>query len=279
MSQSFLSAVMENTFLQYSLIAVFLTSLIAGIIGSLLVSNNIVFIGGGVAHCAYGGIGMAVFFGFSTLLGASLSALFVAFCLAVVRRFYSHSVDVFNTILWALGMSLGVLFLNLAPQSGVDIESYLFGSIISVEAELLWILLGFDVLLVGFVTLYYREILGVSYDYECCRLRSIRAPVFMNLIFAYIALGIILSMQVSGLILVLAILSIPAYVSNMFVRTLRGQMALSTVLSLVFMLAGLWVAYHYNVSPGASITLVALTSMALAYGLHRIYQRRGHGRA
>ncbi|RDU71283.1 hypothetical protein CQA66_06855 [Helicobacter aurati] len=261
---------MENTFLQYSVIAIVLISVIAGIIGSLLVSNNIVFIGGGVAHCAYGGIGIAIFCGFSVLLGASLSALFVAFCLAIVKKHYHHYIDVFNSVLWAFGMSLGVLFLNLSPQVNADVESYLFGSIISIDKELLWLIFYYDCLLFGFVCLYYKEILSISYDYEFCFLKNIKVQLLTNIIFIFIAIGIVLSMQISGLILVLAILSIPAYIANLFIRTLRAQMLVAGVLAFFFMLLGLWAAYHYNISPGASITLIAVFSMILSLTLYKI---------
>ncbi|TLD99631.1 metal ABC transporter permease [Helicobacter muridarum] len=266
---------MENTFLQYSIIAIILISIAAGIIGSLLVSNNIVFIGGGVAHCAYGGIGIAIFCGFSVLLGASLSALFVAFCLGFVKKYYSRYIDVFNSVLWAFGMALGVLFLNLSPQVGVDVESYLFGSIISIDKDLLWLIFYYNCFLVGFVYIYYKEILGISYDYEFCLLKNIKAQIFTNMIFIFIAIGIILCMQISGLILVLAILSIPAYIANLFICTLKAQMLFTSLLTCIFMLAGLYVAYRYNISPGASITLVSVFSMILILIIYKIRMLRG----
>lgn len=260
----FFYAILDNVFLQNAVYSVFLISIASGVIGSLLVSNKIVFLGGGVAHCAYGGIGVAIFYGFSLLLGASISAIFVAFILSFVKKKYEDYIDTFSAILWAFGMSIGVIFINLSPQINADIESYLFGSLISVDKDLLFIIFGFDILLLLFVICYYKEILYISYDYEFCKLRGLRVDFFTNVIFMFIAIGVILSMQISGLILVLAMLSIPAYISSMFVRTLSSQMVTTCALSIVFMFVGLYFAFIYNISIGACITIVSVICMLFA---------------
>lgn len=270
---SFFNAIIENSFLQNALYAIFLIGIISGAIGSLLVSNKIVFLGGGVAHCAYGGIGAAIFFGFSTLLGASLSSIFVAFILSYVRKKYEDYIDTFSAILWALGMSLGVIFINLSTQNNADIESYLFGSIISVSNSLLSIMCAYNACLLFFICIYYKEILSISYDYEFCKLCGLKVDIFVNVIFLFIAIGVVLSMQISGLILVLAMLSIPAYISSLFVRTLGGQMLLSSILSVLFMLCGLYFAFSYNVSSGACITIISVIFMLVAMGLKFILRR------
>lgn len=270
---SFLSAIFNNIFLQNALIAIALIAVISGVIGSLLVSNKIVFLGGGVAHSAYGGIGVAFFYGFSLLLGACLSAIFVAFVLAIVKKKFMDMIDTFSAILWAFGMALGVIFMNLSSSINADIESYLFGSLLSVDNELLTILLIFDILLLLFTICYYKDILYVSYDYEFCKLKGIKVSLISNVIFAFIAIGVVLSMQISGLMLVLAMLSIPAYIANMFVKTLGGQMIFASILSVIFMIFGLYFAFSYNLSVGASITLSSITFMGIFIFLKFILRR------
>ena len=267
---SFLHAIFENSFLQNAMYAIVLISLISGIIGSILVSNKIVFLGGGVAHCAYGGIGAAIFFGFPLLLGSLISAIIVAVILAIVRQRLFQFIDTFSAILWAFGMSIGVLFINLSPQMNADIESYLFGSLISVDFSLLAMILAYNICLVAFVGVYFREILNISYDYEFCKLKGVRADIFINIIYIFIAIGVILSMQISGLILVLAMLSIPAYIANLFAKTLKLQMIISSIFSFFFMLLGLFFAFSFNVSPGAMITLVSVVCMAIIFILKSI---------
>lgn len=272
-NMSFLEAILDNIFLQNALLAIGLIAVISGIVGSLLVSNKIVFLGGGVAHSAYGGIGVAFFYGFSLLLGATLSAIFVAFILAIVKKKYAESIDTFSAILWAFGMALGVIFMNLSSNINADIESYLFGSLLSVDNELLAILLGFDILLLLFVICYYKEILYVSYDYEFCKLQGLKVSLISNVIFAFIAIGVVLSMQISGLMLVLAMLSIPAFIANMFVKSLSGQMIFASILSAIFMIFGLFFAFSYNFSVGASITLVSIAFLGVFIFLKLILRR------
>ncbi len=262
--ESFFNAIIQNSFLHNALFAILLISIISGIIGSLLVSNRIVFVGGGVAHCAYGGIGIAVFFGFSVLLGSSISAIIVAFLLAFVKKNFETHIDTFSAILWAFGMSIGVVFINIST-SNIDMESYLFGSLISVDTESLVLMSIFDIVLLLFLCVYYREILNISYDYEFCKLRGINTNLFMNIIFTFIAIGVILSMQISGLILVLAMLSIPAYISNIFAKTLKSQMIFASLFSIVFMFVGLFLAFVYNILPGAAITFVGTLCLILIY--------------
>ncbi len=265
--QSILQIFSDNVFLQNAIIAILLMGIISGIIGSLLVSNKIVFVGGGVAHCAYGGIGVAIFFGLPILLCTTFSGIIVALCLAIAKERLKEHIDTFSAILWAFGMSIGVLLINLSSNANADIESYLFGSIISVDWELLEILFIFDIVIVVFSIVYYRYIVNISYDNEFCALRGIRVNVLNILIFLFIAVGIILSMQISGLILVLTILSIPAYMSSMIVKTLKSQMILSMIFSICFMLIGLYVSYRYNISPGASITLIGVCCIVVLYVL------------
>ncbi len=254
--ESFFDAIIQNPFLHNALFAILLIGITSGIIGSLLVSNRIVFVGGGVAHCAYGGIGIAIFFGFSVLLGSSISAILVAFLLAFVKKNFESHIDTFSAILWAFGMSIGVVFINISSNSNIDMESYLFGSLISVDMQSLVFMSIFDIMLIIFICVYYREVLNISYDYEFCKLKGINTNLFMNIIFVFIAIGVIFSMQVSGLILVLAMLSIPAYIANIFTKTLKAQMVVAGLFSFMFMIVGLFLAFTYNILPGAAITFV-----------------------
>ncbi|PAF41792.1 metal ABC transporter permease [Helicobacter sp. 11S02629-2] len=264
--ESFLStfSLFNNSFIVNALIAIVLISIISGVIGSLLVSSKSVFIGGGVAHCAYGGIGIAIFFGFSTVIGAAGAAIIVALLLSFVKQKNETFLDTFSTILWAFGMAVGVIFMDLTPSFNANLESYLFGSIIAINTDLFTPIIIFDVILLIFVGVYYREILSVSYDSEFCKLLGLKTKLFYNIIFILIAIGIIFSMQISGLILVLAMLSIPAYSATLVVKSLGMQMLLASILSLVFMCVGLFFSYKLNISSGASTVMCALVFMVIA---------------
>lgn len=261
-------------FIQNALIVALLISICSGIIGALIVSNKIVFLSGGVAHSAFGGVGLALYFGFHTMLGAGLMAIFMSLILLYFVLFKKQNIDSFIAASWAFGVALGVILIDITPGYGADITSYLFGSILAVSVEDIWIIVAYDILLVGFVSLYYREILSISYDEIFCKLKHLRVNLFILLIFIFISLGIVASMSVAGLILVLAILSIPAYIAGMFVDSLKAMMIVGGFLSLVFILGGFCLSYRYDLSIGACVVMCAICGMIIAssakYALNRL---------
>ena len=256
--------ILQLQFIQNALIVAVLISICGGIIGALIVSNKIVFLSGGVAHSAFGGVGLALYFGFHTMLGASLMAVFMSLIMLYFVLFKKQNIDAFIAASWAFGVALGIILIDITPGYAVDITSYLFGSIIAVSSDDMWIIAIYDILLVGFVCLYYREILSVSYDEVFCKLKHLRVNLFIFLIFIFISLGIVASMSVAGLILVLAIVSIPAYIAGMFALSLRGMMIVGAILSLVFILAGFALSYRYDISIGACVVMCAICGMIFA---------------
>ncbi|MFP4487382.1 MAG: metal ABC transporter permease, partial [Campylobacterales bacterium] len=118
----------EYEFIQNALVAGILVSITTGIIGSLIVTNRIVFLAGGIAHTAYGGIGLAIYFGFSVFLGATLFAIASALLLAYLTYENKDRSDTIIGLIWAFGMALGVILVDMTPGYNVDLMSYLFGS-------------------------------------------------------------------------------------------------------------------------------------------------------
>lgn len=251
-------------FIKNALIASFFISIIAGIIGSIIVSNKTVFLAGGVAHSAFGGVGVALYFGFNATFGATLAGVIMALLMMYAVTKYKNRIDTFIAASWAFGMAIGVILIDLTPGYGSDITSYLFGSIIAV-APLDIISIGvFDIVLLVFVIVYYREILSIFYDSEFCKLKHINVKLFTTIIFILVSVGVVMSMSIAGLILVLSILSIPAYIAAMFVASLRAQMFLAWACSLAFMWIGFGFSYTYDLSIGACIVIVSALAMALA---------------
>ena len=122
-------------FVQNGIIAGILVSVASGIIGSLIVVNRMVFLAGGIAHTSYGGIGVAIYFGLPIFLGASLFAVLSAFIIAFITLNHRNRMDTFIGLMWAVGMALGVVLIDLTEEYNVDLMSYLFGSIIAVSRE------------------------------------------------------------------------------------------------------------------------------------------------
>ncbi len=260
--------ILHYTFMQNALIAGLLVSLAAGIIGSLIVVNRMVFLAGGIAHSSYGGIGMAIYFGWPIFLGASLFAMGAALLIAWFTLRQRHRTDSFIGLVWAVGMAVGVIFVDLTPGYNVDLMSYLFGSILAVSRSDLWFM---GILLLGILFVihhWYREILAVSYDSGYAALRGIPTKAIYTLILLLASLTVVVAIKVVGLILVIALMTIPTYIAERSTRTLYGMMLLSGVLAAIFTLIGLWLSYRYDLTSGATIILTA----AAGLGIHTLYR-------
>ena len=252
---------LQFEFIQHALIAGILVSFAAGIIGSLIVVNRMVFLAGGIAHASYGGIGMAVFFGLPIFLGASIFAVGAAMLIASLTMHTRHRIDTFIGLIWAVGMAIGVIFIDMTPGYNVDMMSYLFGSILAVSTEDIYFMAILLAIILFVMTFWYRDILAVSYDSEYASLRGVNVRFFYTLILILAALTVVVSIKVVGLILVIAMLTIPVYIAEKLSHSLFSMMFLSGLIATLFTLAGLWFSYTYNLTSGASIILISAASL------------------
>ncbi|HHS92893.1 MAG TPA: metal ABC transporter permease [Campylobacterales bacterium] len=248
-------------FIQNALLAGLLVSMAAGVIGSLIVVNRMVFLAGGIAHTAYGGIGFAVFFGLPIFLGASLFAVFAALLIATITLKQKDRMDTFIGLMWAVGMAIGVVLIDLTPGYQADFMSYLFGSILAVSASDIWFMSTLLGTIIFIITFFYRDILAVSYDSEYANLRGINVRFFYTLILILSALTVVVAIKVVGLILVIALLTIPVYIAEKLSNSLFTMMLLSGLLSSIFTIIGLWFSYQYDIASGASIILISALAL------------------
>lgn len=254
---------LQYDFMQNALIAGILVSLISGVIGSLIVVNRMVFLAGGIAHAAYGGIGIAIYGGFSIFLGTSIFAIIAALFMAFVTINQREKIDVFIGLIWAVGMAIGIIFVDLTPGYNVDLMSYLFGSILAVNEDDLYFMAFLFVVVLFAVSFWYRDILAVSYDSEYAALRGINVKFFYTLILILSALTVVIAIKVVGLILVIALLTIPIYIGQSLSSSLYGMMIGSGFIASFFTVTGLWLSYSFNLTSGASIILVAAFSLMI----------------
>lgn len=248
---------LQLEFMRNALLAGLLASLMCGIIGTLVVVNRIVFLSGGIAHAAYGGIGLAFFFGFPYLWGIMGFALLMGALMAAVSLRAKQRADTIIGVLWAVGMALGVILLDLTPGYNVDLMSYLFGSILAVPVSDLWLMLLLNGVVILFIGYYYHDLVTLSYDEEFAQVRGVQVRFLYFSLIALIALLIVMIIQVVGLILVIALLTIPPYIAETYSRSLSRMMIYAILLNLFFTITGLWISYSFNLTSGASIIMVA----------------------
>ena len=262
--------ILQFEFMQNALCAGILASMICGVIGTLVVVNRIVFISGGIAHAAYGGIGIAFFFGLPYLAATLGFSLLIAAIMATVTLKAKHRADTVIGVLWAVGMALGVLLLDMTPGYNADLMSYLFGSILTVPDSDLKLMAFLTVGIILTVGYFYNDLLAMSYDEEFARVRGVPVGLLYFLLLGMIAVSVVMLIRVVGLILVIALLTIPPYIAEKYSESLSMMMLVSGLLSTVFTLAGLWISYAFNLTSGATIIMVSGTGFFVSIMFHRV---------
>jgi len=261
---------LQFQFIQNALLAGLLASVICGVMGTLVVVNRIVFLSGGIAHAAFGGIGLAFFFGWHYLVGTISFSVVAALIMAVITLKAKHRADTIIGVIWAIGMAIGIILLDLTPGYNVDLMSYLFGSILTVPDSDIWMMVGVGAVILAVVIYFYNDYLALSYDEEFAQIRGVRVKTLYILMTVMLALGIVMVIQVVGLILVIALLTIPPYIAEKFSKSLVQMMVLSSMLSAFFTVVGLWFSYESNLTSGASIILVAGIGFLISLGVERL---------
>lgn len=272
-------------FMQNAVLAGLLASVACGVIGSLVVVNRMVFLAGGVAHAAYGGVGLAFFLGLPVLPCAVGFTLLASLIMGAVTLTYVERADTVIGVLWAAGMAFGIILLDVTPGYNVDLMSYLFGNILTVPKSDLLVMLVLDCLILSLVVLFYKDFLAMSFDQEFAKAGGSPVKFLHFLMLGMIAVSVVMIIQVVGLILVIALLSIAPNLAERQTRSLGGMMILAGFWSAFFCLAGLWLAYTFDITSGASIIAVAVaTFFAVHMGsilkkhrwLHKSFSQRGN---
>jgi zinc transport system permease protein len=270
-------------FIRYALIAGLLSSVSFGMIGAFVVVRRISSIAGAIAHSVLAGIGFSLYMQsargvswLSPLLGAVIAALLSALIIAMVSMYAKQREDTVIGAIWAVGMAVGLLFMARTPGY-VDPMSYLFGNILIISSRDLYLIGALDLAVAFTCILFYRRLQAVSFDEEFSSVRGMRVGAYYILLLVLTALTVVLMASIVGIVMVIALLTIPAAVSALFCRHLWQMMAVSAVLTMVFASTGLAVSYAADVPSGSMIIVVAggayLVSLLTRWLVLRIRRR------
>ena len=248
---------LQYEFIRNAVFAALLASVACGIVGVYVVVNRIVFLSDGISHTAFGGIGLGYFLGLNPIYVAITFSLVVAVGVGASSKKLGAREDTVIGVIWALGMAVGIIFIKLTPGYVPDLFSYLFGNILTVPRSELIVMLVLDLILVSTVALLFKELLAVSFDREFAQTLRLPVNLIYYILLTLVALTVVMLIRVVGVILVMALLTIPAAVSEIFTKRLIHMMLGAVVLSLVFTLLGLWLSYLSNLPSGATIVLLA----------------------
>jgi len=260
----FFDAIARHQFMRSALIMAVLAGIACGVVGTYVVTRRISYIAGAVAHCVLGGLGAAQFcqvrFGwawFHPLYGAALAALAAAGVIGIVSLRAREREDTIIGAIWSIGMAAGVLFISQTPGYNQDLMSYLFGNILLVSPGDLWLMAGLDVVIVGLGLLFYNQFLAVCFDEEFARLRGLRVELYYLLLLGLTALTVVVLMKVVGIIMVIAMLTLPAAVAGFVSRTLFQMMVFASGLCVLLTVSGLAISFGPSLPAGATTIVLA----------------------
>lgn len=269
----------KYAFMQNAFVAGILASIVCGIIGTYIVVKRLVFISGGIAHTSFGGIGLAYYAGFEPMLGAVLFSLATALIVGISSLRTRIREDSTIGILWVMGMAMGIVFIQGTEGYRPDPISVLFGNILLVKAADLWIMAMLVVLIFVIVLVLYKDLLALSFDEEFAKISGLRTGPLYILLLCLVALTVVVLLKIVGVILVIALLTIPAAMAGLFTYNMKRMMGLAIVLGLLFTMGGLVMSWWYDLPPGATIVILAgvLFLMALGVKAARAWMHaRGH---
>jgi len=262
-------------FFRNALIAGVLASIACGIIGTYVVVRRMVSVSGGISHAAFGGIGLGYFLGIDPLLGAAGFTVAAALGVGTLQLRARQQMDTLIGAVWAAGMAIGILFVYLTPGFAPDLFSYLFGNILLVPRGDILLMGVLTAVIVAVVAVLYRELQAVTFDPDYAAVMNLPVERLSLLLLVLIALTVVMLIRVVGIILVIALLTLPAAISRLYTARVWSMMLLAVVLGIIFTVAGIALSYVIDVPSGATIVLVSTLAYAGALGAERLREGRG----
>jgi zinc transport system permease protein len=272
---------LSQPFFQRALLAALLASIAAGVVGTYVVVKRITSITGGLAHAAFGGVGLGVLLGFDPLLGATGFGLTAGLGVGAAYRRLGATLDTAISIVWSLGMALGMLFIALAPGYAPDLTAYLFGSILFASWDYVWLVAGLDLAILVVTVALFDAFAAISFDEEHATVVGLPVGALWLVLLALVALSVVTLIRLVGVILAIALLTLPAAAARPWARGLGSMMVLATALSVLASLAGLLGSYALSarwglsVPSGPLIIVVAVVLFGASVGLAAWRRRRG----
>lgn len=254
----------EYQFVTNAFAAALLISIAAAMVGTYIVARRLVFLSGGITHASFGGIGIGYYIGINPILGAAAFAVLAAFGVEALSQKMNVREDSAIGMLWSVGMAIGIFFIFLTPGYSPNLITFLFGSILTVSSSDLILLLILNVVMVSFFIIFYKPILYLAFDSEFAKTQQIPVKTFSYILKGFIAITIVLSIRMVGIILLISMLTIPPTIANLFTKRFSSIIYISAVVGFIGAIGGLLISYNINVPSGATIIMVLVTIFAAA---------------
>ena len=254
---NFFEAIATYDFLVDALVAAVLSGVACGIVGTYVVTRRMVFLGGGITHASFGGIGIAYHFGLNPIGGAMIFAILSALGIEWASAKGRIREDSAIGIVWSLGMAIGILFIFATPGYAPNLMTFLFGDVLTVSRSNIVGLTALVGVLLLVLLLWYRPIMWASFDREYARSQGVKADAMLMMMTILTAVTIVLSIRIVGIVLLISLLTVPTVIASTLTKSYSRIMILSSLLAVAGNIVGLWVAYEVDFPVGA-ITIILL---------------------
>lgn len=265
---------LDYPFFRLALIGVCIISIAAAMIGTYIIARRIVSVCGGITHACFGGLGLGYFLGISPILMAGVFAVASSLGVEFLSRKARVREDSAIAVIWALGMAIGVLFVFLTPGNVPELNSFLFGNILTVSTADIWMFAGFTVVLIAFFALFYKQIVVCAFDNDFARVAGLPVRFITLTMTVLVAICIVLTIRLVGIMLLMSMLSLPILAAEVIVHRFGQIMAVSVVISLVSCIVGLLLTVVIDVPASAMIVLTMVAVFALSKMVIAIRARR-----
>jgi zinc transport system permease protein len=254
---SFFEAIFTLEFMRNACIASILASLIASVIGVIVIEKKLVMLTGGVSHTAFGGVGLGYLVGFEPILGGGIFAIIASLVIGALKKKNDKLTDVFIAVFWSVGMALGTVFISLSSGYAPDTSSYLFGNILTVTNVEIIALLVLAVIIVSLFFTFITYVQAYLFDDEFLKVKKVNVTLIEVIINVLIALAVVVLIKVTGIILVLALLAVPSATSMLVSKRLLPRVLISSAFGVAYCFLGMVLSYEIGLPTGATIIIVS----------------------
>lgn len=260
---------LDYTFFRYALAGVILIAVSAAMIGTYIITRRLVAICGGITHACFGGLGLGYFLGISPVATAAVFAVGSSVAVEWMSTRLRMREDSVIAVIWSVGMAIGVLFVFMTPGYVPELNSFLFGNILTISLTDIEIFAAFTGLLILFFALFYNKIVACAFDRDFAAVMHLPVKFINYTMTVFVALCIVLTIRLVGVMLLMSMLSLPMITAEVFSRRFLHMMLLSTVISLLCSVAGLWLGTLIDVPCSAIIVIL----MAVTFFVSRVVRQ------
>ncbi len=259
----------SSPFMQKAFIAGVLVSVLTGIISVFVVLRRMSFIGAGISHAAFGGVALGFFTGINPLLTALLYTVFIGLGIEATSRKGRIPEDVSIGIFYSVSMAFGIALISLSRSYNVDLFGYLFGNILAITPQEILLTLATFTVITGAMFLFLKELFLATYNEEIAKVSGINVTLLNVFFISAMAIAIVVSIRIVGIIMVSALLVIPGATARLFAKNLFSMIILSCLTGIASVITGLLISYEYDIASGASIVLAAAAIFFLSLVLKK----------